>query len=95
SSVLFPVLGRAGVGDKLTVLFQSSPEEKRFRDVFVCGLSTALSPCQDARVSVPRLLKNTYGWVTGSCGASSSLMAESVALLEGLKGYTDAPFAVI
>ncbi|XVF11626.1 hypothetical protein REPUB_Repub08aG0043400 [Reevesia pubescens] len=34
-SVLFPVLGRAGMGDKLMVLFRNLPQSKAFRDVYV------------------------------------------------------------
>ncbi|CAL9109891.1 unnamed protein product [Musa acuminata var. zebrina] len=40
-SVLFPVLGRAGMGDKLMVLFQNLPKGKRFRDV--CVYNSAIS----------------------------------------------------
>ncbi|XVE54556.1 hypothetical protein DITRI_Ditri03aG0090900 [Diplodiscus trichospermus] len=34
-SVLFPALGRAGMGDKLMVLFRNLPQSKAFRDVHV------------------------------------------------------------
>ncbi|XP_007037842.2 PREDICTED: pentatricopeptide repeat-containing protein At5g50280, chloroplastic [Theobroma cacao] len=34
-SVLFPVLGRAGMGDKLMVLFRNLPQSRVFRDVHV------------------------------------------------------------
>lgn len=34
-SVLFPVLGRGGMGDNLMVLFRNLPTEKQFRDVHV------------------------------------------------------------
>ncbi|CAL5440832.1 unnamed protein product [Camellia sinensis] len=34
-SLLFPVLGRAGMGDKLMVLFRNLPNSKQFRDVHV------------------------------------------------------------
>ncbi|KAL6174974.1 hypothetical protein ACLB2K_051618 [Fragaria x ananassa] len=34
-SVLFPILGRAGMGDKLVVLFKNLPGKKEFRDVHV------------------------------------------------------------
>ncbi|XP_030494036.2 pentatricopeptide repeat-containing protein At5g50280, chloroplastic [Cannabis sativa] len=34
-SVLFPLLGRAGMGDKLMVFFRNLPKEKEFRDVHV------------------------------------------------------------
>ncbi|CAL9131867.1 unnamed protein product [Musa textilis] len=40
-SVLFPVLGRAGMGDKLMILFQNLPKGKRFRDV--CVYNSAIS----------------------------------------------------
>ncbi|CAL9030883.1 unnamed protein product [Prunus brigantina] len=34
-SVLFPMLGRAGMGDKLMILFRNLPAKKEFRDVHV------------------------------------------------------------
>ncbi|PON45659.1 Tetratricopeptide-like helical domain containing protein [Parasponia andersonii] len=34
-SVLFPLLGRAGMGEKLMILFTNLPKEKEFRDVHV------------------------------------------------------------
>ncbi|XP_059645750.1 pentatricopeptide repeat-containing protein At5g50280, chloroplastic [Cornus florida] len=34
-SVLLPILGRAGMGDKLMLLFRNLPSEKQFRDVHV------------------------------------------------------------
>lgn len=34
-TVLFPVLGRAGMGDQLLVLFRNLPQDKVFRDVHV------------------------------------------------------------
>ncbi|PRQ17129.1 putative tetratricopeptide-like helical domain-containing protein [Rosa chinensis] len=34
-SVLFPILGRAGMGEKLVVLFNNLPAKKEFRDVHV------------------------------------------------------------
>lgn len=34
-SVLFPVLGRAGMGDNMMILFRNLPTEKQFRDVHV------------------------------------------------------------
>lgn len=40
-SILFPVLGKAGMGDKLLVLFQNLPKAKRFRDV--CVYNSAIS----------------------------------------------------
>lgn len=40
-SVLFPVLGRSGMGDKLKILFQNLPKAKRFRDI--CVFNSAIS----------------------------------------------------
>ncbi|WOL01342.1 pentatricopeptide repeat-containing protein [Canna indica] len=40
-SVLFPILGRAGMGNKLMVLFQNLPQAKRFRNV--CVYNSAIS----------------------------------------------------
>ncbi|XP_074588384.1 pentatricopeptide repeat-containing protein At5g50280, chloroplastic [Curcuma longa] len=40
-SVLFPVLGRSGMGDKLMILFQNLPKAKRFRDI--CVYNSAIS----------------------------------------------------
>ncbi|XP_010912918.3 pentatricopeptide repeat-containing protein At5g50280, chloroplastic [Elaeis guineensis] len=40
-SVLFPILGRARMGDKLMVLFENLPRGKRFRDV--CVYNAAIS----------------------------------------------------
>ncbi|XP_054807975.1 pentatricopeptide repeat-containing protein At5g50280, chloroplastic [Prosopis cineraria] len=40
-SVLFPVLGRAGMGDKLMVLFRNLPSSKEFRDVRVYNAATS------------------------------------------------------
>lgn len=34
-TVLFPLLGRAGMGDKLMVLFRNLPSSKKFRDVHI------------------------------------------------------------
>ncbi|KAK6924736.1 Pentatricopeptide repeat [Dillenia turbinata] len=34
-TVLFPILGKAGLGDKLMILFQNLPAKKQFRDVHV------------------------------------------------------------
>ena len=34
-SILFPLLCRAGMGNKLMVLFMNLPKEKEFRDVHV------------------------------------------------------------
>lgn len=34
-SVIFPLLGRAKMGDELMVLFGNLPKEKQFRDVHV------------------------------------------------------------
>ncbi|KAG6472222.1 hypothetical protein ZIOFF_069681 [Zingiber officinale] len=34
-SVLFPVLGRSGMRDKLMILFKNLPKSKRFRDIYV------------------------------------------------------------
>lgn len=40
-SVLFPILGRAGMGDKLMILFENLPRGKRFQDV--CVYNAAIS----------------------------------------------------
>ncbi|CAL9109893.1 unnamed protein product, partial [Musa acuminata var. zebrina] len=53
-----------GKGDKLMVLFQNLPKGKRSRDSAMSGLASCESLVEDARVSVPRLPKNTYSWVT-------------------------------
>ncbi|CAI9112938.1 OLC1v1013450C1 [Oldenlandia corymbosa var. corymbosa] len=34
-TILFPILGRAGLGDEIMVLFTNLPKEKRYRDVHV------------------------------------------------------------
>ncbi|RWV90879.1 hypothetical protein GW17_00046877, partial [Ensete ventricosum] len=46
-SVLFSVLGRAGMGDKLMVLFQNLPKGKRFKDV--CVYNSAISGLASCR----------------------------------------------
>ncbi|RWW06383.1 hypothetical protein GW17_00030292, partial [Ensete ventricosum] len=46
-SVLFPVVRRAGMGDKLMVLFQNLPKGKRFRDV--CVYNSAISGLASCR----------------------------------------------
>lgn len=45
-SVLFPVLGRAGMGERLMILFQNLPRERQFRDVRVYNAAiSGLSCC--------------------------------------------------
>ncbi|XWS51341.1 hypothetical protein CRYUN_Cryun12cG0168900 [Craigia yunnanensis] len=46
-SVLFPALGRAGMGDKLMVLFRNLPQSKAFRDVHVYNAAISGLLCSE------------------------------------------------
>ncbi|PPD82257.1 hypothetical protein GOBAR_DD20814 [Gossypium barbadense] len=56
-SIIFPVLGRWGMGDKLMVLFRNLPQSKGFRDVHVYNAAISGLLCSKSRRMQPEIVE--------------------------------------